>query len=124
MGNQDDLEIPWLKSYVGQKIGNSNRTIDAHGAHLLVCVGLTGDFWRACHDKMKHYLFNLMLWGKMQPSMEVGDIFSSRISTNVQANVVEANSLDASEDPNTTDQDRWNGLSGRTKQGYGYRLGI
>jgi hypothetical protein len=40
------LEIPWLKSYEGQKIGDSQRTIDAHGANLMACTGLTGDYWR------------------------------------------------------------------------------
>ena len=29
------LEIPWLKSYEGQKIGDSQRTIDAHDGAII-----------------------------------------------------------------------------------------
>jgi hypothetical protein len=108
------LEIPWLKSYEGQKIGDSQRTIDAHGANLMACRGLTGDYWRARHDKIKLYLFNLMIWGRMEPSLEVANIFASKISTNL----IDPNNLDANENPNMTCQDSWNCQSGRAKQGY------
>ena len=108
------LEIPWLKSYVGQKIGDSQRTIDAYGANLMACTGLTGDYWRARHDKIKLFLFKLMRWGRMEPSLEVANIFSGKISTNSMNH----NNLEAHENPSMTWQENWNRQPGRGKQAY------
>jgi hypothetical protein len=46
--------------------------------------------------------------------MEVANIFAAHISTNS----VDPINLDVNENPNMTYQYRWNGLPGRTKQGY------
>ena len=50
----------------------------------------------------------------MEPIMEVANIFAAHISTNS----VDPINLDVNENPNMTYQYRWNGLPGRTKQGY------
>ena len=80
----------------------------------MACTGLTGDYWRARHDKIKLFLFKLMRWGRMEPSLEVANIFAGKISTNF----MDPNNLDAHGNPNITWQDNWNRQPGRTKQGY------
>ena len=55
-----------------------------------------------------------MRWGRMEPSLEVANIFSGKISTNFMNH----NNLDAHGNPNMTWQENWNSQPGRTKQGY------
>jgi hypothetical protein len=81
---------------------------------LMACTGLTGDYWRARHDKIKLFLFKLMRWGRMEPSLEVANIFARKISTNSMNH----NNLDAHGNPSMTWQENWNSQPGRTKQAY------
>jgi hypothetical protein len=42
--------------------------IDAYGAQLMACGGMTGGHWTKRHDKCKDFLYDLMKWAGMSPN--------------------------------------------------------
>ena len=113
------LKISWLEPFVGQKIGSSNRLVDAYGAQLMACQGMTGGHWTKRHDKYKDFLYDLMKWAGMCPKTEVRHEFSRYISTNV----VPENQILNHVNQEQTQQDLFNGLSRKKQEGYVPDLG-
>ena len=75
------LKIKWLEPFIGQPIGNSGNTVDGYGGGLIK-TQMCGDHWRKRHDKLKLFLYDIMLWAKMKCAVEVYDEFARFISTN------------------------------------------
>ena len=113
------LKIPWLERFVGMKIGNSNRVIDAYGAQLMACGGMAGGHWTKRHDKCKDFLYDLMKWAGMSPKREVRHEFARYIGVNV----VTGNQIPNHVNQAQTQQDLFNGLTVKEQEGYVPDLG-
>ena len=75
------LKIKWLEPFIGQPIGKTGNTVDGYGGGLIKSQ-MCGDHWTKRHDKLKHFLYDIMLWAKMKCAVEVYDEFARFISTN------------------------------------------
>ena len=76
------LKIKWLEPFIGQPIGKSGNTVDGYGGGIIKSRYMCGDHWRKRHDKLKLFLYDIMLWAKMKCAVEVYDEFARFISTN------------------------------------------
>ena len=77
------LPIPALVPHVGERIGNTGRTVDAYG-FALSCASTTGDDWSIAHDGYLAVLSSELKQHGVHNQREISGLFRSCIPDPVQ----------------------------------------